>query len=115
MAAERELDRQYMNRRQGAHAVSNTAQNVNVRVIPRKIIGSWIDCLNPFDNPIGVHKFFRYVPSEKRFQENDKTMICPLCWDEAKRRNGTLHVASFPKNTDFMQTHTQCKPEKDTL
>lgn len=72
---------------------------------------SWIECLNPFNNPV-KHSFFRHIPSDERFSQNDKAKICPICWYEAKRRNGTLKQA--PSSLKKFKS-VDSKPEKDTL
>ena len=71
---------------------------------------SWIDCINPFNNPVR-HGFYRHIPSDKRFNENDKAKICPVCWFEAQKRNGTLPISNgIPKNH-----RPESKPERDSL
>jgi hypothetical protein len=73
-------------------------------------VGSWIECINPFNNPV-KHFFKRHIPGDKRFDENDKAKICPVCWFEAKRRNGTLIQAPRGNKTPKLQA----TPEKDSL
>ena len=71
---------------------------------------SWIDCINPFNNPVR-HGFYRHIPSDKRFNENDKAKICPVCWYEAQKRNGTLPL----QNHTPINHRPDSKPEKDSL
>ena len=78
-------------------------------------VGSWIECINPFDNPV-KHSFFRHIPSDKRFNRNDVAKICPICWDEAQRRNGTLKTAPRGNSDNAWRDHlTKNKPGADTL
>lgn len=81
---------------------------------PAKPVGSWIDCINPFNMPV-QHGFFRHIPSDPRFNENDKAKICPVCWTEAQRRNGTLKQAPRPSNTSSWIKHSQSKASEDLL
>ena len=77
---------------------------------------SWIECINPFRNPV-PHSFFRHIPSDKRFNENDKAKICPICWYEAQKRNGTLPISNGNqiKTQSYINHLTKSKPEKDSL
>ena len=70
----------------------------------------WIDCINPFNNRVS-HGFFRHIPSDKRFDENDKAKICPICWFEAQKRNGTLPIT----NRIPLNHRPDSKPESDSL
>ena len=77
--------------------------------------GSWLDCINPFHNPVH-HTFFRHIPKCMRFNRNDVAKICPLCWDEAQRRNGTLKTAPRGNSDNAWRDHLrENKPEKDSL
>lgn len=73
--------------------------------------GSWIECINPFHNPV-KHSFFRYIPSDHRFNNNDKAKLCPICWHEAKIKNGTLVQVPHYNKFDDKERRT---PESDTL
>ena len=71
---------------------------------------SWVDCINPFNNKVS-HAFFRHIPSDKRFDNNDKAKICPICWFEAQKRNGTLPIS----NRIPINHRPDSKPESDSL
>ena len=75
---------------------------------------SWIDCINPFNNKV-QHGFFRHIPTDKRFDNNDKAKICPICWEKAQRKNGTLPSYSSRNSASYINHLTESKPEKDTL
>ena len=77
--------------------------------------GSWIDCINPFHNPV-KHGFFRHIPNCKHFDRNDVTKICPLCWRIAQEQNGTLQrVPLGNRQNSWIEHLTKSKPEKDSL
>jgi hypothetical protein len=77
---------------------------------PKKPIGSWTQCINPFDNPV-KHFFFRGTQLP-----NDIAKICPICWYEAKKKNGTLKSAYTRIGTDAQISHgAKCTPEADSL
>lgn len=82
--------------------------------MPGLVKMSWIDCINPFRNPV-KHGFFRHIPGDKRFAENDKAKICPICWYEAQKLNGTLVQSPRPDNTTSWQKHSQVKASDDLL
>lgn len=77
--------------------------------------GSWIDCINPFHNPV-MHKFFRHIPMCKIFNRNDGSTICSMCWRIAQEQNGTLtRVPLGNRQNSWIEHLTKSKPEKDTL
>jgi len=76
--------------------------------------GSWIECINPFRLKIN-HYFFRHIPSDPRFANNDKAKICPVCWSQAETRNQKLY-SGYSNQTLAQKNHkTTCTPEKDSL
>jgi len=77
--------------------------------------GSWIDCINPFYNPV-KHGYFRHIPNCKHFHRNDVAKICPLCWRIAQEKNGTLTRVPMAQLENAWREHlTKNKPGKDTL
>ncbi len=71
---------------------------------------SWIECINPFNNPV-KHSFFRHIPSSKYFTQGDVAKLCPICWNEAHKRNHpSITTRGIPINN-----RPDSKPEKDSL
>lgn len=101
--------------------VSQDAADKTIQTAPATAIhkhcceGSWIECINPFSNPV-VHGYFRHIPGCRCFDKNDVAKICPLCWRLAQEKNGTLVQAPRPSSENSWRDHlTKSKPEKDTL
>ena len=72
--------------------------------------GSWIECINPFNNPV-KHSFYRHVPKSKYFTPGDTAKLCPICWFEAHSRNSPIAPYRQTRNTK----NTDSKPQKDSL
>jgi len=72
---------------------------------------SWIDCINPFNNPVS-HAFFRHIPSDKRFYFGDASKLCPICAFEAHSRNNPIPISNAYGAT---LKNPDSKPEKDSL
>jgi hypothetical protein len=77
--------------------------------------GSWISCINPFNNPIGEHFFFRHIPKCKHSDKNDVAKICPTCWGQALIKNHPEEQAPLPNNSSSWQKHSQAKAGPDLL
>jgi len=71
---------------------------------------SWTECINPFKNPVR-HSFFRYTHLDKRHSPGDTAKLCPICWDDAHKRNTPfISTPGIPINH-----RPDSKPEKDSL
>ena len=66
-------------------------------------VGSWVDCVNPFNNI--NHAYFKRIdfPSNQGF--------CPVCW----YRMGNKPMIHIPFNERPKNSRIDSKPEKDTL
>jgi len=73
------------------------------------LVGSWVECINPFDNPV-KHFFFRLTPDSKYFTQGDVAKLCPICWEKAHKRNNPISVIRPLKGKS-----PDSKPEKDSL
>jgi len=71
---------------------------------------SWIDCINPFNNPV-KHSFFRHTPDSKYFTQGDVAKLCPICWLLAHKRNNPI----APQRVYRTFKNIDSKPEKDSL
>jgi len=71
---------------------------------------SWIECINPFNNPV-KHSFFRYIHTSKYFTQGDIAKLCPICWFEAHKRNSPI----APYRQIRTNKNSDSKPEKDSL
>ena len=74
-------------------------------------VGSWISCINPFNNPV-KHYFFRLTPKSKYFTQGDVAKLCPICWIDAHNRNSPLCA---PIRVYRTNKSNDSKPEKDSL
>ena len=70
------------------------------------MIGSWVDCINPFGNPVN-HSYYQHTPRKI----NESAKICPVCWFRAGKKE-TIYIPTRerPKNSRI-----DSKPERDTL
>ena len=81
--------------------------------------GSWIDCIqspNYVDGEYGKHGFFRHIPKCIHFDRNDVAKLCPICWQQAQIKNGTVKVAPRAQLENAWREHlSKNKPMKDSL
>jgi len=73
---------------------------------------SWTECIDPFNvKELKPHIFFRHTPKSKYFTLGDTAKLCPICWEQAHKRN-TPYVSTpgIPLNH-----RPDSKPEKDSL
>ena len=68
--------------------------------------GHWVDCINPFCNPV-AHAFFSHIPPTI----SDLQKLCGVCWYKA----GHLEPVYVPSREGPKNSRIDSKPEKDTL
>lgn len=70
------------------------------------IPGHWVDCINPFSNPVN-HSYYQHIPPKI----NELAKICSICWFKAGHQETTY----YPRREKPRNTRIDSKPEKDTL
>ena len=70
------------------------------------IPGHWVDCINPFNNPVN-HSYYQHIPPIL----NELAKICSVCWFRAGHQKPIyVPTRERPKNSRI-----DSKPERDSL